>query len=424
MAVSRQYAVGLGLGWLAVIGFASSGVLGPSARGGEAVLLRESPAVGTTTRFVVELKAEGFSRPAVPAALAGTSKVKPLALRVETRFACEERVLKVDSQGAVQRVARHVEQAAAAINGEVKPTASVLRPEVALLISELREGTVVAFSPAGPLTRSELDLVEGPGDPLALAGLLPTKAVAVGDKWKVAAPAVRSLSSYDALASSTLEATLESVDDASAKVKLAGDIRGAALGGEGSITCEGSFTFDRRASRINRLTLQRTEKRQPGPVEAGLEIKSTLVVDRQSAETPAELTDAALGTLPAAFPPELEELTYLAPSGKYSLEHDRNWHIFAEDTRQTVLRWLDHGELVAQCNLAAGPSAGKGRHQDLQQFRDDIRRALGARFARIIEAGEVEGPPEAGFRYRVAVQGHEGDVGVALDLLSYCQPRG
>ena len=65
---------------------------------------------------------------------------------------------------------RHVVQAAAAINGEVRPTAAALRPEVALLVAEKRDRgwPVVVFSPAGPLSWSELEVVQGVGDPLAL----------------------------------------------------------------------------------------------------------------------------------------------------------------------------------------------------------------------------------------------------------------
>ncbi|HEV3167693.1 MAG TPA: hypothetical protein VGZ22_27055, partial [Isosphaeraceae bacterium] len=201
-------------------------------------------------------------------------------------------------------------------------------------------------------------------------------------------------------------------------------IRGAALGGEGSITCSGSYTFDRKAARICHLTLTRTETRQPGPVEAGLDIKSTLTVERRPISAPPELTESALSALPAALPAELEQLLFVAAEGKYSLRHSRDWHIFSEDTQQSVLKRLDHGELVAQCNLATGPNAGKGRHQDLAQFRDDIRRALGRRFDRVLEAGEVEGPADGTFRYRVAVGGHEGSVGVLWYYYLVANPEG
>jgi len=58
-------------------------------------------------------------------------------LKVETRLDFADRVLAVGPDGAATRSVRRVEKAAAAINGEVRPTSSALRPEVALLVAEM-----------------------------------------------------------------------------------------------------------------------------------------------------------------------------------------------------------------------------------------------------------------------------------------------
>ncbi len=197
------------------------------------------------------------------------------------------------------------------------------------------------------------------------------------------------------------------------------------LGGEGTIACDGTFTFDRRAGRIDRLTLSRAESRKPGPVEAGLDVKSTLTVERRGLEAaPAELSDGVIAGLPRDADPAREELLLIAPGGKSTLRHDRDWHTYWDDARLTVLKRLDHGEVVAQCNLAAGPNAGPGRHQDPDQFRDDVRRALGPRFGQFLGQGEVEGDPAGGFRYKVGVQGREGDLAVVWDYFLVAGPEG
>jgi hypothetical protein len=389
-----------------------------------AVSLRESARVGEATRDLVAMKAEGLYRPS-PAPGSGQEKPpRPLALKVETRLDFEQRVVAVDASGVASRAVRRVVQASSAINGEVRPMAAALRPEVALLVADRREGDVVAFSPRGPLTRPELELVQAPGDPLALSALLPADPVRVGDRWAVGNVAARGLSGYEALAVNKLEATLEALDEATARVGLAGEIRGAVLGGEGTITCRGSLTFDRKEGRIARLTLDRAETRKPGPVEAGLDIKSTLTVERRGVETPAELADDALAGLALDPAPERKLLVLIAPGGQYTLIHDRDWHTFWDDLRLTVLKRLDRGEVIAQANLSIGPNAGKGRHQDLGQFRDDIRRALGARFVAFVGEGEVEGDPAGGFLYKVGVQGREGKVGILWNYFLAAGPEG
>jgi hypothetical protein len=117
-------------------------------------------------------------------------------------------------------------------------------------------------------------------------------------------------------------------------------------------------------------------------------------------------------------------LAFTAPDGKYTLVHDRDWHLFWDDAREIVLKRLDRGELVAQCNLADGPNAGKGRHQDLAQFREDLRKALADRFVKFVGQGEVDGHPAGGFRYKVTVQGRQGDAGVLWHYYLIAGPEG
>jgi hypothetical protein len=368
------------------------------------VTLHPGESVGDATRVVVELK--------------------PLALKVEARVEFVEKVLAVAKDGSPTRVVRRVEKAGSAINGEVRAMAAALRAEVALLVAELREGQVVAVSPGGPLTSSELELAQSPGDPLALAALLPAAAVAKGETWNVGSDAARSLGGYDALDDNALKATLESVDDARAVARLKGTIRGSVLGSPGTIEIAGTFTFDRKAGRVDALEVDRSEVRKPGPVEDGLDIKSTLKVTRKGIEPPSDLADAALAGVPLEINPARELLLFKSPDGKYTLIHDRDWHIYWDSEKQTVLRRLSKGQVVANCTLANGPNAGKGRHQDPVQFRDDIKRAAEKRFVAILGEAEVEGAPAGGYRFRVAVQGREGEADVLWYYILIAGPQG
>ena len=394
------------------------------------VELRERVETGASTRVRIELKAKGLYLPAPPPGAAKGEAPKPLALRVESLLEFVERPLKADSRGRPSRSVRRVLRAASAVNGDVRPFSSAVRADVALLAAEARPEGVFVFSPLGPLTRSELEVVQGPADPLLFGGLLPAKGVKAGDRWPVDDDSARSLSAYDTLTGNTLEAALESADAGSARVRVRGEVRGSVLGGEGSMACDGWYTFDRKAGRVDRLTLERAETRRPGPVEEGLDVKSTLTVTRAAAETPAEIADEAVRRLrldadaDAGPDPGREQLLLVSPDGKFTLRHDRDWHTYWDDSRLTVLKRVEKGRLVAQCNLAAGPNAGKGRHQDLTRFRDDVRKGLGDRFGQFLGAGEVPGDPAGGFRYKIGVQGRQGDVGVVWYYYLIAGPDG
>lgn len=379
-------------------------------RAAETATLRETAKAGDIRAALVELTAEGTYLPPVAE---GAPAPKPLDLKVETRFDLIERVLSAGSNGQAQRAARKVNQAASAINGKVRPFASSIRPEVSLLVASLNEGGVVTFSPGGPLTRSELELVQAPGDPLIVPELLPGKEVGVGDSWPITSEAAKSLAGYDALASNSLKAKVEALDDNIARMKLAGEVRGAENGAEGRITFDGWFTFDRKTGLVNHLEVKRAEVRGAGPVGAGgLDLKSTLTVDRKPTEMPAELSDEALAGVPTEADPGRLLLRFTPPEGKYSFLHDRDWHLYWDDVRLAVLKKLDRGEVIAQCNLSVGPNAGPGRHQDPKQFQDDVHKALGSRFVRYLGGGEIEGSEPGGYRYKLSVQGREKQLDV------------
>jgi hypothetical protein len=400
---------------------------------------------GSSSRVQIDLKAQGLFRPVPEQSKVkdGARMPKPLSIEVQTRLAFYERVLDLEEDAATagaanasqpenpprgrpRKVARHVIQAAAALNGEIRPKATSIRPEVTLLVAERRrqDGPVVVVSPAGPLTRSELELVEVEGDPLALSDLLPSSAVTVGGSWRVGQAAAEGISGYDTITANSLDATLESLGEARAKVKLHGRIEGSLQGAPGLMVCDGALSFDRRAGWIERIVLDRNESRQSGPIEAGLDVKSTLTVTRQAAQPPAILADADLARLSARVTARNEMLIQRGPDDKSAFLHDRRWHVYWGDPKLLVLKRVEGGRVVAQCNLVVGPAAGRGRHQDPVQFRDEVRRALGRRFVQYLGMGEVDGDPAGGYRFKVGVQGREGELGVVWYYYLVASPTG
>ena len=375
-----------------------------------AIMLREQ--ASGTARVLIEMRGEGEYRPEAPAgSLKGTVAPKPQPLKIESRLDFVERVASSDEQGRPRRTARRVVEAATAVDGRLLK----IRPVVASLVADRRDEGVVVTSSGGPLTRWELEMVQVPGDPLALVGLLPEKPVKVGDRWVISDAAARNLSDYDTIDANGLEAKLDSLDPDRAECRVGGTIRGSTRGGEGVIAFTGQFTFDRKSKRISKMKLSRDETRTQGIVEWGLAVKSTITVERVACETPGSLSDDAMAALPREGDSSLERLLLESPDRKYSLEHDRDWHLTLETPRQVVLKRLEKGDLLAQCNIAVGPFAGKGRHQDPDGFREDVKKALGPRFGQIVGEGEVPGPSEDDYRYKVGAAGREG----SLDVLWY-----
>lgn len=290
---------------------------------------------------------------------------------------------------------------------------TTLRSDLALLVARREGDRVIVASAGGPLARDELDLVKTPADPLALGALLPSSAVKIGDTWDLRPLVARTWSEYDALASSSLKATLTACDADRATISVAGDIKGRVLGADGSMALVGEAVFDRKQEMVTRLTLTRTEGRAAGPIEPALNVKSEFVVERKPIGVPPELADSTIRDLPLDLTPQRLLLRLEAPSGAYSLLHDRDWHLCEDDQTRVVLKRLDAaGVTIAQCNLMAGPPAGRGRHQDTAQFQADVRKAIGEKFGQFVGSGEIGDDPALGFRYKLAVEGVELGQGV------------
>jgi hypothetical protein len=393
-----------------------------------AVVLRDGTAAdaGSASHVRLEMTAQGQLWPArAPEQPASSPDPKPMALTVQSRYDFDERPRAFDASGRAVRTMRWVRQAAVAINGDVRPLTTVLRRDVSTLAVRLRDSQALVTSPGGPLTRAELDVVQGAADPITWSGFLSPKAVAVGETWALPAELARAVSEYENLAANTLRAKLEALDDASATIRVGGEVRGAVRGGEGVMTIDGTVRYDRRTGRISEVTLHRTEARGQGHIELKLRMEGTITARRTPLPSiPPELSDSVLDALPSADTPSAERLRFHPPEAPYVVYHDRDWHLVWEDARLAVLKRLDHGEMLAQCNLSIGPDAGAGQHQDPSQFRDDIKEALGRRFARFAGAGEIGAAGSEGYAYKVAAQGLEGDREILWYYYLLASPAG
>ena len=282
----------------------------------------------------------------------------------------------------------------------------------------------MVVSPAGPMTRSELELVQGLGDPLTLPDLLPARPVEKGQSWKLPGSAVFALTEYDAVKSTSLEATLEELDEDGARIKIKGEVQGSRTGASAD-RVRGIRAF-RPPSGPGRSARAQPDGESSGRSGGGRPRGQEH--GRRSADEPRilapELSDDAILKAPLDTSPLRQLLQLISPDGKYNVLHDRRWHTYWDDPKLIVLKRLEKGQVVAQCNLTAGPPAGKGKHQDLNQFRDDVRKSLGQRFVQFLGAGEVDGDPAGGFRYKLAVQGREGDLGVLWYYYLLASPEG
>jgi hypothetical protein len=316
---------------------------------------------------------------------------KALKLAVEARFEYfERRLSKAGREGESLRGVRHYGEARADIQAGEQISNTRLRDSQRLIVAQGQLAGIDMFSPSGPLTYNELELLHVPGDSLAVLGLLPDSTVEPDESWKAPAWALPLVTGVEAVEKGELTCRVVSASAKVARIGFQGEIVGATVGAAAEIKIEGHLLYDREQKLISRIEATQTEKRAIGAVSPGLDVVAKVVVSRRIAERPARLTDKDLTGLPIEPNAANRLLMLEAPAWNLRMFHDRRWHLFHQSAEVALLRLLDQGGLIAQCNIKKLPPAEPGQHVSEEQFQADIRQTLGKNFQQIVQSEKLK----------------------------------
>jgi len=276
-----------------------------------------------------------------------------------------------------------------------------------IVVNGSREG-LISYSPQGLLTRETVDLLEIPGDALSLLALLPSVEVSPGGEWTPPDWALQMLTGMEAVESSELKCRLDQATPSAAKVTYRGKIKGQKLGTNTSVDVVGVFLFNLESRYLTQAKTVYTITSDVGTVHPGLNLKVTAVLARKPVEQVGELADDQLAKIPLEPPAESLALRYAAEPWGLELRHDRDWHLFqavySGGAPVAILRLVDLGSLVSQCNLSPAPAVPAGSMTPMEQFEADIRQSLAERFGDIVSQETI--PLDDGRKmHRVAVTG-------------------
>jgi hypothetical protein len=324
----------------------------------------------------------------------GDGKTISHNLAAEAEFSFVERRLAPGGRDAqALRAAREFSTARVKTVVGDRTTTIELDAATRLIVANGQSAGVISHSPEASLTRDAVDLLELPGDPLALAAMLPATAVEEGGTWSPPEWAGQMLSAVEAIEKAPITCKLVRTSPESATIELAGTVKGQRQGANCEVSITGSMEFDRQAGIISAANLVYEVKATVGAVSPGIEARVNVRIQRALASGPGRLTDQMLDRIPVAVGPQSLQLVFDAAPWGIRLRHDRDWHVFhsvLEGSPQVaILRLMDRGSLVAQCNMSPIPSAAPGQHTPLERFESDIATSLGARLKQIAAREQV-----------------------------------
>jgi hypothetical protein len=315
-----------------------------------------------------------------------------------------------------------------------RPQQATLRNEVRRLVVLRRKNTEVPFSPDGPLTWGEIDLIRTDVFTPALVGLLPSEPVRTGDRWTATAEAVQELTDLENLEGQVecrLEQAVTVVEGRRyARVALSGRIRGLTEDGPTVQQLDGYFFFDLESRYLSYLSIQGVhtllEKDIKDAKEVG-RVEGKFTLARQPLPAAKGLSDEALRGVVLEPNAGNTRLLYDNPELGLRFLYPRRWHVAGVHGRQVGIDAPDgSGLLLTLEPLARIPTAAQFQTESREYLLKEKAKLLGSQApGRLQEAPkeldhfglEVEAMGQrVQMEYYIARQGN-GGVTIAARLL-------
>lgn len=317
-----------------------------------------------------------------------------------------ERLLSGD---ALRRSVRHYEQAEVEYLVGKQSNKRRISEHQRLILAQREAGPVLLTCPQQPMTRDELDLLDIPGNTLALAEILPAGPVRIGDSWDVPAAVVAALLVIDEVSETTLSGTLRRVEENMAVLEYSGMIRGIVQGAKTEMKLTAKGNFDLATRNLTWFALAIREQREISDALPGLEATARLRLVAQPSEVIEPLNDEIVATLPPPEDPNHQVLKFVSEQNHFELLMDRRWRVIVDRSDVTILRLFEAGSLIAQAVVSPLPDGPPDKDLALTSFQDEVKQSLGKHAGQILEA--AEGTGDGGIRVlRVTAAGVVSEV--------------
>jgi hypothetical protein len=304
----------------------------------ESIPLREVLPVGY--QYHVSTRVELSGTLSLPAEK-GQAAPRPLGVSGNSAIEYDERVLQLATDGTVDKTVRIFRRIDLQRKVGDKLQETTIRPSVRRLVLLRHQNTEVPFSPDGPLTWSEIDLVRTDVFTPALIGLLPDKAVRPGDTWTAARPAIQELTDMEHIDEGQVVCRFEQVTTLArrrhARISFSGSVRGLNEDGPNRQRLGGYFYFDLESNHLSYLSLKGTSLLLDKDGQTLGNVEGRFVLTRQAHRRSEDLSDSALRGVIVEPNADNTLLLYDNPELGVRFLHPRRWRVAGVRGRQVAV---------------------------------------------------------------------------------------
>ncbi len=318
-------------------------------------------AISSSCLRAVDPLAQSFHRIRARGSLTGTimGPKGPMPIKGESSVEYDERILDRSVQGEPVRTVRHYTKAKLIREQGDQVGEGLIRPILNPIVILRQGSTEVPFSPRGPMTLGEVDLLRTDVFVGALQGLLPPPGSLPGATWKATESAIRELTDLESIARGGLDCTLENVPGGQPqRVSFKGTVEGVQEEGLARHDLTGSIELGPDGS-FRVLDLQAIQVLQgPGGAEKG-RMAGRFAIERVPTGVTAELSDGALAGLKLQPDETNTRLQVEIPETGLGFTMSRRWKIAVQEKNQVRFSLPGGAEMLL--TLEGPTTDGMGR---------------------------------------------------------------
>ncbi len=312
------------------------------------------------------------------------SRALPLDVRARLHF---DQRISSGSTNSPQAI-RYFDKALATIQAGQGETTSRLSKQNNLVLARMNQEAdgnhqFQIASIGDCLSQQEYELLKNPGDPLAFTSVFDKRGVAIGEKWQLQSEQLADLLSVNRIINSSVSMMLKTVEEGIAKIYLFGEVKAEVDDAITEMNVKGIALLDMKAKLVTSLRMTIAEERRTGQVAPGFEGKVKLDT-KLAATTPNIMLNKQ--SLAARHKGQKVKFAFLLDDTEsdFTLVHDTRWRVIASEEDAAVLRLMDDGQLIAQCNIVQLPRRPEDQPLTLSQFQQEVQKITGDSQARIV----------------------------------------
>ena len=297
----------------------------------------------------------------------------PLNVRASLKF---DQRISSSSKRSPQAI-RYFDEAKAQIEAGKGSTQADLSADKRLVIARMTsESNNHAFEIASidsKLTQKEYELLKTPGDSLAFANLFNKTGVKVGEKWKARKESIADLVAINRMITCDVSMMLKSVEKRTAKIYLYGELKGEVDDAITKMNVKGIALLNMDAKLVESFRMTIDEERRTGQLAPGFEGKIKLDSRISKTNDNPQLSKQRMARIyrgkKIKFDFRLEP-----ENSQFLINHEKTWRVMASQKDAAVLRYVNDGQLIAQCNIVGLPRRPADNPLTLEDFRSEINR--------------------------------------------------